>query len=424
MAALGERGPGAAGRARRVEAMVGRHGPALVRVANQFSLCHDDALDAYQRALEIYLRRFETVDVATEGAWMRVVVKHEAMAIRKARAASVDAHDTDFDASEAQGLREVADAVAGEERVGRSVEALKALKPDEARALLLKAEGLSYDEIGRRFGWSYTKVNRSIAEGRKRFLNVFSEIESGDACAAHEDALDALARGKATSVQMVSIRPHLRHCASCRATVRQMRFSRTRRIALLAPFGWITRVLARPEVGNTVYAASNGGGRLGPAAALVGLCLSGAGAGAACMVTGALPAPAILAAADKAAPTPTATPTPEPRERKRVRTRPAATKNEPPARQYAAVPTRTPTPTPPPAKPRVKAKVTSTKPVTRKAKPTEFTFEGAAKRDAPPTATGGVRASTASVASSGGSGSSGGGGGASKPTKEFGFEGS
>lgn len=142
--------------------MVGRHGPALVRVANQFSLCHDDALDAYQRALEIYLRRFETVDVATEGAWMRVVVKHEAMAIRKARAASVDAQDTDFDASEAQGLREVADAVAGEERVGRSVEALKALKPDEARALLLKAEGLSYDEIGRRFGWSYTKVCGSV----------------------------------------------------------------------------------------------------------------------------------------------------------------------------------------------------------------------------------------------------------------------
>ena len=328
--------------------MVGRHGVALVRVANQFSLCHDDALDAYQRGLEIYLRRLETVDAATEGAWMRVVVKHEAMAIRKARAASVDPHDTDFDASEAHGLREVADAVAGEERVGRSVEALKALKPDEARALLLKAEGLSYEEIGRRFGWSYTKVNRSIAEGRKRFLNVFSEIESGEACAAYEETLDALARGQATSVQMVSIRPHLRHCASCRATVRQMRFSRTRRIALLAPFGWISRVLSRPEVGNTVYAASNGGGRMGPAAALVGLCLSGAGAGA-CLMTGALPAPAILSAANEAEPTPTPTPKAEKRRAappKRVKTKPASTKLEAPPRTYtAAVATSTPAPT-------------------------------------------------------------------------------
>src|SRR4051794_38959889 len=59
---------------RRVEAMVARHGPALMRVANQFSLCHDDALDAYQRALEIYLRRLDRVEAATEGAWMRVVV--------------------------------------------------------------------------------------------------------------------------------------------------------------------------------------------------------------------------------------------------------------------------------------------------------------------------------------------------------------
>ena len=83
MAALGERGVG--NDARRVEAMVARHGPALLRVANQFSLCHDDALDAYQRALEIYLRRLATVDRATEGAWLRVVVKHEAMAIRSAR---------------------------------------------------------------------------------------------------------------------------------------------------------------------------------------------------------------------------------------------------------------------------------------------------------------------------------------------------
>lgn len=396
-----------------------RHGPALIRVANQFSLCHDDALDAYQRALEIYLRRFETVDVATEGAWMRVVVKHEAMAIRKARAASVDPQHTDFDASEAHGLREVADTVAGEERVGRSVEALKALKPDEARALLLKAEGLSYDEIGQRFGWTYTKVNRSIAEGRKRFLSTFRQLEAGEACDDYADTLDALARGAATSVQMVSIRPHLRHCATCRATVRQMRFSRTRRIALLAPFGWITRLLGRPEVGNTVYAASSGGGRLGPAAALVGLCLSGAGAGAACMVTGALPTPALIAAADKPEPTPT----PEPKARKKtpkpkvVETKPASAKVEAPARTYAA------TPTPPPVKtvPR-RTKQAKPKAVADKRKPDEFTFEGdpAPKATPPPPV-------TASAAKAGGGTSStprsSGGGSAGAMTGEFGFEG-
>ena len=89
--------------------MVARHGAALLRVANQFSLCHDDALDAYQRGLEIYLRRLDTVDRATEGAWLRVVVKHEAMAIRRARQESVDRDDVDLDESVPAGLRAVED---------------------------------------------------------------------------------------------------------------------------------------------------------------------------------------------------------------------------------------------------------------------------------------------------------------------------
>ena len=160
----------------------------------------------------------------------------------------METDEVDLDEREST-LREVEDTVAGGERVGRSVEALKALKPDEARALLLKAEGLSYDEIGRQFGWSYTKVNRSIAEGRKRFLKVYRGIESGEACERYEPVLDALAGGTATSAQVLSIRPHLRHCAACRATVRSMRFSRTRRIALLGPFAWISRVLSRARRG-------------------------------------------------------------------------------------------------------------------------------------------------------------------------------
>ena len=247
--------------------MVARHGAALLRVANQFSLCHDDALDAYQRGLEIYLRRLDTVDRATEGAWLRVVVKHEAMAIRRARQESVDRDDVDFDESVPAGLRAVEDVLAGGERVGRSVEALRALKPDEARALLLKAEGLSYQEIGKRFGWSYTKVNRSITEGRKRFLNVFGEIESGEACETYGEVLSALAGGTATSAQMVSIRPHLRHCAACRATVREMRFSRVRRLALFGPFAWLDAVAQRGPRSTPSPPAAGGSARRRPRSA-------------------------------------------------------------------------------------------------------------------------------------------------------------
>jgi RNA polymerase sigma factor (sigma-70 family) len=410
VAALGEqRGQGLPDGAQRVEAMVARHGAALLRVANQFSLCHDDALDAYQRGLEIYLRRLDTVDRATEGAWLRVVVKHEAMAIRRARQESVDRDDVDLDGSIAIGLRAVEDVVAGEERVDRSVEALRALKPDEARALLLKAEGLSYEEIGKRFGWSYTKVNRSITEGRKRFMNVFGEIESGEACETYGEVLSALAAGTATSAQVVSIRPHLRHCAACRATVREMRFSRVRRLALFGPFAWLARLLTRPEV----FAASTGGGRLGPAAAAIGLCLSGVGA-ATCVVTGAMPAAPLIAVVDEK-------PTPEPPKADKPKRKPRqrATPTPTPA-VTVAFKQSTPTPAPPKrSKPKPAAR--DSKPAKKKTtttKQSEFGFEDKPSTTSP---TPPVKATISSV-----------GGGSRAPARsapkgpsgnEFGFEG-
>jgi hypothetical protein len=176
----------------------------------------------------------------------------------------------------------------------------------------------------------WTKVNRSITEGRARFLKVFSRLEEGEECATHEAALSALAAGTATSADVVSIRPHLRHCATCRAAVRDMRFSRTRRLALLLPFGWLARLASRSEV--ALYSASGGGGRFGPAAAVLGICLSGGVAGAACVMTGALPAPPIIAHASRDAKTP------DPPKRA------VAKKHSSPARVAKATPTAVVTP--------------------------------------------------------------------------------
>jgi RNA polymerase sigma factor (sigma-70 family) len=147
----------------RVAAVVARHERTLLRVAGQASLCHDDALDAYQRALEIFVRRVETVDPATEVAWLKVVVRHEAMAIRRSRSESVAGDALDLDAFVPAVERTVEDQIAAGERVRRSAEALRALKPDEATALMMKAHGLSYEEIGRRNNWSYTNVMSTIA---------------------------------------------------------------------------------------------------------------------------------------------------------------------------------------------------------------------------------------------------------------------
>src|SRR3954451_23198710 len=110
--------------------VIAAHGRALLAVANRWSLCHDDALNAYQRALEIFLRRIDSVDPATEGAWLRVVVKHEALAIRRVRSGTVAGDDLALDTMAAAPGRSTEELVSGSERVTRSAEALRALKPD------------------------------------------------------------------------------------------------------------------------------------------------------------------------------------------------------------------------------------------------------------------------------------------------------
>jgi hypothetical protein len=129
----------------------------------------------------------------------------------------------------------VQERIEREERNARSLEALAQLKPDERTALLLKAEGYSYREIGQRQGWTYTKVNRAITEGRQRFLRIFASIEAGEECERFAPTLLALVEGGAESSDVVALRPHLRHCATCRATVRELHASRRHRLVLHLP---------------------------------------------------------------------------------------------------------------------------------------------------------------------------------------------
>jgi hypothetical protein len=223
-------------------------------------------------------------------------VRHEAMAIRRTRSRLVASDDIDLDAIDHADARSVEEQLAATQRVRRSAEALRALKPDEAKALVLKAHGLSYDEIRERYGWTYTKVNRSITEGRRRFLDAYEEIESGKHCEAFADTLEALAAGSATPRQLLAIRPHLRHCDGCRSTVRALHLSRLRRALLFLPVATGIRLPWRDRLAEVVHrssasdvamsiqaASGGGGGRLATAATVLGMCLGGAGVGTVCV---------------------------------------------------------------------------------------------------------------------------------------------
>jgi RNA polymerase sigma factor (sigma-70 family) len=201
---------------------VAAHAESLLRTARCNSICPDDAQDAYQRALEIFMTHADRLDPERAAAWLHVVVKREARAIRRSRQKHVTSSDVDFDAHEATRLPSAEEQLLSFDLVSRSAEALQRLKPQELRALWLKAQGHSYNEIGAITGWSYTKVNRCLTEGRKSFLERYAGIESGAECERWAPVISAMVDGEATPQQILELRPHLRNCLGCRATLKAL----------------------------------------------------------------------------------------------------------------------------------------------------------------------------------------------------------
>ena len=223
-----------------------RASASLKRFARRFSLCAADAEDAYQRSLEILLMKAPTADRSELRAWLQTVIKHEALAIRRQRERTLVAGEASPEERLTPGAAPspVDEHVGRRERARQTAEALSQLKQSELQCLLLKALGYSYTEIAERTGYSWTKVNRSLTEGRKRFLASFGEISSGERCERFAPLLSALCDGESTATQEQRLRAHLRGCSGCRASLREFRSAPTRLAELLPP-GVLLPVLQR-----------------------------------------------------------------------------------------------------------------------------------------------------------------------------------
>jgi RNA polymerase sigma factor (sigma-70 family) len=212
-------------------ALVERHSVQLIATARRYSLSAEDAEDAFQRGLEILLTRAPSLSEAELVPWLKTVVKHEAFSIRKQRQRAELAGDPELAPGHVPPTHEQAERL---ERLRVGVEAMSRLKPQEVRCLLLRAEGYSYKQICHETGWSYTKVNRCISEGRRSFLERVAGIESGEECRRMSPLLSRLVDGEATADDMRELRPHLRSCLACRATLRDYREAPAR-VAAFAP---------------------------------------------------------------------------------------------------------------------------------------------------------------------------------------------
>src|SRR5687767_13404682 len=204
-------------------ALLQRHGTAIMATARRFAATPEDAEDAYQRGVEILLTKAPTTAEEELVPWLRTVVKHEAWALgrQRRRVAPVadDGHMPE-PPSESALTHDQAERI---DRLRIGAQALKQLKPQEIRALLLRAEGYSYKQIQDITGWTYTKVNRCLTEGRKAFLERVAGIEAGSECERLSPLLSKLVDGEAGAEELTKLRPHLRTCLTCRAALREYR---------------------------------------------------------------------------------------------------------------------------------------------------------------------------------------------------------
>ena len=307
-------GVATAGRKRAAVELVAHEDAELRHTARRYSLCEADAEDAYQRSLEILLTKAPSDRPRELIRWMKTVVKHEALAIRGYRERLLGVAGDDVE----DPLAQIASTSAGPgerfergERIAHSREALRALKPAELRALTLLAAGYSYAEIGEMTGFSQTKVNRCLAEGRERFRRLLTRSEDGTRCSELVPMLSAYCDGEASAEVAATVREHLHACTACRATMRAYRATPAAVVALAPVLPASRSLLERAHEfavglhsrlsgagaggdGGIAQVAAAGGTRGAGMAALakaLAICAGTVGGAAACVATGVLPAP-------------------------------------------------------------------------------------------------------------------------------------
>lgn len=97
-------------------------------------------------------------DSPTAFAWLATVAIREAWRLAKNETANLDETPIEIPVES-----NVADVAIARDQLAL----LDQLKDAERIALTLFSLGLSYDEIAAAMGWTYTKVNRSVTEGRR-----------------------------------------------------------------------------------------------------------------------------------------------------------------------------------------------------------------------------------------------------------------
>lgn len=157
------------------EELYQQHHDRLLALARRNTSSADDAEEALHDAFLLFIHHYDVSDGSPPIAWLTLTLKRRCWAIYKAqrRVALAPPPRSADEESEDDLLEQIPDsgqlpdeAAEQAETVALVRRQLARLKPAERRALALLALGYSYKEIVKITGWTYTKVNRCIREGR------------------------------------------------------------------------------------------------------------------------------------------------------------------------------------------------------------------------------------------------------------------
>jgi RNA polymerase sigma factor (sigma-70 family) len=141
--------------------------PHLLRIAIRNAVNQTDAEEAVNDAFAAFIRAFDAASGAPPLAWITLTLKRKCWEKRRRmyldRQVGQEAERDSMIQSIPSRALELAERVVERDLARRR---LADLKPDERDGLGLLAAGLSYREIAELRGWTYTKVNRCVSEGR------------------------------------------------------------------------------------------------------------------------------------------------------------------------------------------------------------------------------------------------------------------
>jgi DNA-directed RNA polymerase specialized sigma24 family protein len=137
----------------------------LLAVARRNSVCAADAEEAVQEAFLAFIESYVPAAGGAPIAWLTLVLKRKCWRAKASRQVVGEL----LPGAEAEAGRLLGPPPETEGRVIDLEEArarLRGLKADERTAIGLAAAGYTYGEIAGRRGWTKTKVNRCLYEGR------------------------------------------------------------------------------------------------------------------------------------------------------------------------------------------------------------------------------------------------------------------